>query len=46
MLYKNTKTGAVIDTPSELGGNWMPVEKPKKKTEVSPEKKKAPAKKK
>lgn len=31
MLYKNTKTGALIDTPCELSGeNWETV-KPKKK---------------
>lgn len=31
MLYKNTKTGALIDTPCELSGeNWEMV-KPKKK---------------
>lgn len=41
MLYRNEKTGAVIEVRSELGGAWKPVEektaeepKPKaKKTE-------------
>lgn len=44
MKYKNTKTGAVIETTSELGGNWMPVEEPKKEEKPAP-KKKGPAKK-
>ena len=45
MKYKNTKTGAVIETTSELGGNWMPVvDKPKKEEKPAP-KKKGPAKK-
>ncbi len=26
MLYRNEKTGAVIDVKSELGGSWKPVE--------------------
>lgn len=25
MLYTNTKTGAVIDVNSKIGGNWSPV---------------------
>lgn len=40
MLYRNEKTGVVIDVNSVLGGDWKPVEKaekpakePKKKTE-------------
>lgn len=44
MLYRNMKTGAVIDVNAKLGGNWMPVE-PKKKAEASPTKKKGSAKK-
>ena len=40
MLYKNTKTGAVIDVNAELSGNWMPVEA-EKKAKTSPAPKKA-----
>ena len=29
MKYRNVKTGAVIETRSVLGGNWVPVEEPK-----------------
>lgn len=32
MLYRNEKTGVVIDVNSVLGGDWKPVEK---KTEKS-----------
>lgn len=28
MLYTNTKTGAVIDVNSKIGGNWSPVSEP------------------
>ncbi len=31
MKYKNTKTGIEIDVPSECGGDWELIEKPKKK---------------
>ena len=27
MKYRNTKTGAVIDTTSKLSGNWEPADK-------------------
>jgi len=37
--YRNTKTGTVIDVQSEIGGNWVPVEEPKK-TAASPAPKK------
>lgn len=42
MLYKNTKTGVVIDVKSELAGAWVPVEKkqPAKK-KSAPKKKEA-----
>lgn len=31
MKYKNTKTGVVIETTSVIfGGDWVPVEEPKK----------------
>lgn len=29
MLYKNKKTGVIIDAPARLSGNWEPVEAPK-----------------
>jgi len=29
MRYRNIKTGAVIETQSVLGGNWVPVEEKK-----------------
>lgn len=32
MKYKNRVTGIVIEVGSKLGGDWEPVEKPKKKT--------------
>lgn len=35
MLYRNEKTGAVIDVRSELGGAWKPVEE---KTAEEPKK--------
>ena len=28
MLYRNIRTGRVIDVPSELSGQWEPVEAP------------------
>lgn len=28
MLYRNSKTGAVIDVNSIMGGSWEPVEAP------------------
>lgn len=35
MLYKNTKTGAIIDSPCEIkGGNWEKLEE--KKVETKP----------
>lgn len=30
MKYRNKKNGAIIDVKAELGGDWMPVEAPKK----------------
>ena len=39
MKYKNTKTGAVIETECKCGGNWMPVEEPKKEEKPAPKKK-------
>lgn len=41
MLYKNIKTGSVIDVNCELAGNWKKVENAKNKTEVT-EKKEEP----
>lgn len=42
MLYRNTKTGAVIDVNSVIsGGNWQAVEsakKPEKKTSAKKDK--------
>lgn len=34
MLYRNVKTGAIINVDSELGGLWLPVDakKPEKAT--------------
>lgn len=45
--YRNTKTGAIIEIPSELcGGLWVKVEETKPATPVVAEEKvKAPAKK-
>lgn len=34
MKYKNKKTGVVIDTKSELAGDWEPVKKAKKEAET------------
>ena len=45
MLYRNTKTGAVIDVNSEMGGKWEPVSAPKAVPEKKAEKP-APAKRK
>lgn len=28
MKYRNTKTGAVVEVESKIGGNWEPVEAP------------------
>lgn len=41
MLYVNTKTGALIDVNSKIGGNWTPVSEvaedtPKAKTKEAP----------
>jgi len=43
MKYRNTKTGVIIDVPSELKGAWEPVKAPEPK---KPEKKKTGGKKK
>lgn len=47
MLYENTKTGAIINSPCTIsGGDWVEV-KPEKVTEEKPKKdtkKKAPKK--
>ena len=34
MLFRNTKTGVIIDVPSEISGNWVKVDggKPDKET--------------
>jgi hypothetical protein len=34
MLYRNVKTGAIVNVDSELGGLWLPVDakKPEKAT--------------
>lgn len=44
MLYRNTKTGVIIDVDSEMKGAWEPVEAPA--PEVKPKKKKSGGKKK
>jgi len=31
MKYRNTTTGAIIDTEAILGGGWVPVTQPKPK---------------
>ena len=38
MIYRNVKTGAVIDVPSMLGGNWERIDgkAPAKEPTVSP----------
>ncbi len=41
MLYKNTKTGRIVDVESEVGGSWVPVVAPTKPAEPA---KKAPKK--
>ena len=40
MIYRNKKTGAVIETACECGGDWEPVEKkePKEPKERKPKK--------
>ena len=42
MLYRNEKTGVIIDVNSVLGGDWKPVEakteKPAKETKKKTEK--------
>lgn len=38
MLYRNERTGVIIDVQSELGGKWKPVEE---KTAEEPKKAKA-----
>ena len=43
MLYRNEKTGVVIDVKSELGGSWKPVEE--KKTADAPKETKRKTKK-
>lgn len=30
MRYRNVKNGAVIEAKSVLGGDWMPIDAPKK----------------
>ena len=40
MLWRNIKTGVIVDVGSVLGGDWKPVEK-KKKTAEEPKPKKA-----
>lgn len=39
MLYRNEKTGVIIDVQSVLGGDWKPVKE--KKTAEEPKPKKA-----
>ena len=36
MRYRNMKTGAVVDVPSELRGAWLPVISGKKAEKPSP----------
>ena len=38
MLYRNEKTGVVIDVESVLGGDWKPVEKKKAAEDPKPKK--------
>ena len=39
MLYKNTKTGAIIDTPCKVkGGNWIEVVEEEREVEEETEK--------
>lgn len=47
MVYRNKKTGAVVDVKSVLGGSWEPVEKKteKKAAETGTKEKKGKAKK-
>lgn len=47
MEYRNKKTGAVIRSDSELGGNWEPLKAPAAPAEkkAAPEKKKGTKKK-
>lgn len=40
MLYRNEKTGVVIDVESVLGGDWKPVEIKKTAEEPKPKAKK------
>ena len=40
MLYRNEKTGIVIDVQSVLGGDWKPVETKKTAEEPKPKAKK------
>lgn len=50
MKYRNIKSGAIIDVPSEIGGNWVKIDggKPEKAAAVAPvssDKEEKPAKK-
>lgn len=46
MIYRNIKTGVIINSSSKLSGNWEPYEAPgKAKEEDKPEKKKGAKKK-
>lgn len=46
MIYKNTKTGAVVESASPVsGGNWVEVKEEQPKRTTSTAKKKAGAKK-
>ena len=38
MLYRNEKTGVIIDVNSTLGGDWKPVEKAEKGVKESKKK--------
>ena len=39
MLYRNEKTGAIIDVNSVLGGDWKPVKEKAEKTSKETKKK-------
>lgn len=45
MKYRNTRTGAVIDIPCEIKGEWEPVKEEKPKEEAPAQKKKRTPKK-
>lgn len=38
MLYRNEKTGAIVDVKSVLGGAWKPVEEQQKEPAKEPKK--------